>query len=537
MTRPVILALLVAFLFVGSQTARAARLDEMSLERWAKLREVERYQLNIAEKYYVEKNFTVAQAEYEKFVSLYEKSEGAPYAQLKWSICLVHAKKLNTAIRDGFQSIIDYWPESPEATAAAYYIGQTYKDMGEVAKAKRAYQTVVKDYPKHLVAAYAMNDLVDLASIDKDEKTQVEFWTKLTFDVQRVRECDNICVAASQNLATNQFTAGKVADGIKALQTTYKEDVVPYYIWYFARGPIGVKVAKEEDKPKGYKLTDEAAIWIREQIKPGSTEAEKKQALAAWFVIADLHAVSQRPDKVTETYDLIQKQFGANDEVFLRLANWLKTQTKYDEARAQFAKFENKIEGQNQIAYSFRQQQNYDLAVTGYQKVVSLDADNQSKWNSEIAMTHREARQFPQAIAVYVELVKSDPQNSERWIWQIAETHQSAGQWKEAIGYYRQSNNFPANNQAMAHCHRQLKQYKEAVGLYGQILGSAPASAPWALLQIAYTHEEAGEKDQAIQALQQVCKKFPKDGHASQAHARLQDKYKISVTLGGATDK
>ena len=152
-------------------------------------------------------------------------------------------------------------------------------------------------------------------------------------------------------------------------------------------------------------------------------------------------------------------------------------------------------------------------------------------------MTHREARQYPKAVAVYVGLIKSDPENSETWIWETAETYQAAKQWKEAIGYYRQSNDFPKNNNAMAYCHRRLKQYKEAIGLYGQVMGASPKSAPLALIQIAYTQEEAGKKDLAIQALQQVCKRFPKNSYASQAHARLQDKYKISVTLGGATEK
>ena len=36
---------------IGPATASAAPLDELSLERWADLREAERYQLNIAEKY------------------------------------------------------------------------------------------------------------------------------------------------------------------------------------------------------------------------------------------------------------------------------------------------------------------------------------------------------------------------------------------------------------------------------------------------------------------------------------------------------
>ena len=57
------------------------------------------------------------------------------------------------------------------------------------------------------------------------------------------------------------------------------------------------------------------------------------------------------------------------------------------------------------------------------------------------------------------------------------------------------------------------------------------------MLQVAYTREEGGEKEPAIQAFQQVCKRFPKDGHASTAHAHLQQKYGISITLGGAAEE
>ena len=43
-------------------------------------------------------------------------------------------------------------------------------------------------------------------------------------------------------------------------------------------------------------------------------------------------------------------------------------------------------------------------------------------------------------------------------------------------------------------------------------------------------------KESAIKAFQQVCRKYPKDRHASVAHAHLQNAYKISVTLGGSKD-
>ena len=57
------------------------RIDELALDRWKLLREAERHQLNVAEKYYREQQFKIALGEYEKFVTLYEKSEGASFAQ------------------------------------------------------------------------------------------------------------------------------------------------------------------------------------------------------------------------------------------------------------------------------------------------------------------------------------------------------------------------------------------------------------------------------------------------------------------------
>mgnify|MGYP003546521939 CR=1 FL=1 len=47
------------------------------------------------------------------------------------------ARRVNTAVSDGYQTVIDYWPDSPEAIAAAYYIGRCCKDTGELKKAKK----------------------------------------------------------------------------------------------------------------------------------------------------------------------------------------------------------------------------------------------------------------------------------------------------------------------------------------------------------------------------------------------------------------
>jgi tetratricopeptide (TPR) repeat protein len=176
--------------------------------------------------------------------------------------------------------------------------------------------------------------------------------------------------------------------------------------------------------------------------------------------------------------------------------------------------------------------------VLAFRRAIAIDPENHVRWNAEIANTyHHHARKYDAAIAVYEELLKADSQHAEKWRWQIATAYRDAGKHKQAIGHYRQCTNFPSNYREMAMCHRRLKNYGEAIVLYGQIMGGAPKSAPWALLEIGLTQEQAGQKEKAISTFRQVCKRFPKDRHASQAHARLQSKYKITVTLGGAKDE
>ena len=530
-------AFLLSFLCVCGWTATASpeRLDELSLKRWEKLREVERYQLNIAEKYYREKNYKVAAPEYEKFLTLYETSEGAAYAQLKWSLCNVQLRKHNTAIKEGYQSVIDYWPDSPEAVAAAYYIGRAYKEIGEVRKAKRAYQTVLDDHPKHLAAVYATVDLIDISTIDNDLESRLKLWKRLTFETKRDRQSQQYCVNASQQLATYSFEFGAFADGIKAIESTYPSAEAAGQLANFARGPIARLISKAETQTRGQGLAEQAVAWIRQQIPTDRSTLEAKQvAVNHWYHMADLQAASGREDKVSQIYEQLITTVGASDATFLRIGDWYKSISKYEQARQQYSKFENSIEAQNQIAYSYRQQQKYAQAVEAYQQNVRADSENATKWSAEIGNTYRDARKYNEAIEVYLELLKSDAANAKRWMWLIANSYHSDGRYKQAIGYYRQCNNFPTNYQHMAQCHIALKEFAEAVLLYNQIVGGSPGSAAWAMLQIGYTHEKADKKESAIRAFQQVCRNYPKDSHASRAHAHLQTKYKITVTLGGA---
>ena len=525
---------LTLVLSLSAATARADELDELSIDGWKQLREVERYQLQIAEKYWREQNWGIAANEYEKFMELYEKSSGAPFAQLKWGLAQVKLRKQNTAIKEGFQTVIDYWPESPQAVAASYYIGRTQKEIGRTKEAKVTLKNVAAKHPLHLVAVYAIHDMVDMATAENDGPARVELWKKLTFDIKRTRDSNAPCVQASQQLATHWFREGAFDDAVKSLATTYNAAQMPSHVVAYVRTPVSELIAQETTKAKANKLTDQALAWLK-QSSPADQSTPEAKAIArqVLFGIADLTALARRDEQVPAAYEAIVKAFTIDDQALGLLATWYKSKMNYDKARETFLRYADKGEGLHQVGYSYREQQNWPLAVQTYTQLIGQDPERKVRWKPELAATHRGASKWPEAIAVYEELVKDDLANAGRWRWEVACTHRDAGQYKEAIGHFRQCDNFPQNYMQMAACHRQLKQPNEAVILYGQV-SSDKASAPWAQLQVAYTREEAGQTEQAIQAFQQVCKKFPKDQHASTAHAHLQQKYKISVTLGGA---
>ena len=528
---------LVAAWWSGSP-GLAAKLDEMSLERWAKLREVERYQLQVAEEYYRKKDWKVAMAEYEKYLALYERSEAGPYAQLKWSLCQIQLRKANTAIKEGFQSVIDYWPDSPEAVAAAYYIGQTYKSMGQIGNAKKAYRAVLENHAKHFAAVRAMVDLIEIASVEKDLDTQVELWKKLAFDVVRTKETQQLCGDASRQLAVHYFALAAFDDGVKALATTYQDDKLPPEVAAYVRGPLGQLTASAETRPKGEKLVSAAVAYLRRAMPSDVSDPEKKALARQYrYYVAEVYAAARLDSKVEETYAEILKRLGTDDETLGRLAAWYKSQRRFEDARRTYRRFADAVEGLSRVARSYRDEGNHESAVATYRELVGRDKESRVRWTAEIAGTYCDARKYKEAIAVYQELLKLDPENSESWRWHVATAYRDAGQHKEAIAWYRQCTNFPANYKEMAACQRRLKQYNEALALYAQIAGGDPKSAPWAMLEMARTYEQAGKKEQAIKAFQQVCKRFPKDAHASQAHAHLQSKYNISITLGGAKDE
>jgi TolA-binding protein len=494
-TQPLIA--LLAALFLGMQTAPLPAalkpFEQIEVATFEKMREVERYQIRIAEKHYANGDFKTALAEYEKFLTLYEKSPGAPYAQLMWSHTMMHLKKPKTALREGFQSVIDYWPDSHEATVAAYCIADAYRTMGEVKSAQTAFRFLIKEYPDHDIAVRSRVDLLHYARLHQDEAEKLALLNDLTYKVKRTESAKSTCVDASRELAQLHCFAQRLDEGKKALATSYSGPELFDAVYDMSTKTVEHLLKEPATRNAALKLGDQLLAALR-------TEAVERPELEKdlLYRAADLNGSLGRPSDTWKFYEEIGKRFGRDDGLLGRMAAWCKQRDKRDEARRIYAEFKDVVAGRKNL----------------------------------IGMLLEEGK-TAEAIEAYRELIGIDGDNAGEYLWAIAGCYEKLSDWKKAIGTYRQTDRFPDDHFRMAACHRKLGETSEAIVLYNQCK-VVDASAAEASLQIGFTYEEAKDKEKAIRTFQLTCKRYPKSGQASKAHAHLQNQYNINVTLGGS---
>ena len=530
------------------------------------MREVERYQIKIAEKHFLKGSFKIALAEYEKFLTLYEKSVGAPYAQLMWSHTMMKLKKPKTALREGFQSVIDYWPESPEATIASYCMGDAYRTMGEIKDAQKSYRFLIKEYPSHELAMRARQDLLHYARLHEDMEERLTLLSELTFRVERTEKSKAACIKACHELAELYCFAQNLDQGRRALATTYSGTKLFEQVYSLSVKTMKHLLGNQKTRNAALKLGDQLIMTLR-------NEATARTELASQFFYqaADLNTTLGRHSETMKIYREIGERFGMNDSLRGTMAQWYKSRDRRNEARKIYSEFEDqlaglknlaamsleekkvagaiiiyrkliKIDGNNSVEYllniasCYESQPDWEKAIACYREIIEIDKDNSVKYLLTIAGCYKTQSEWGKAIACYREIIEIDGDNSGEYLWSIAGCYETQSEWKKAIACYRQIDRFPANYFAMANCHRKIQEHREAITLYTQIK-VLEKSAPEANLQIGYTYEEAEDKEKAIRTFQLTCKRYPKSGQASKAHSHLQNKYKINVTLGGTEEE
>jgi len=559
--------ILTLVLFLGSfATAALSTLEQIDIKTFENMREVERYQIKIAEKHFLKGSFKIALAEYEKFLTLYEKSVAAPYAQLMWSHTMMKLKMPKTALRDGFQSVIDYWPKSPEATIASYCMGDAYRTMGEIKDAKKSYRFLIKEYPSHELAMRARQDLLHYARLHEDMEERLTLLSELTFRVERTEKSKAACIKACHELAELHCFAQNLDQGRRALATTYSGTKLFEQVYSLSVKTMKHLLGDQKTRIAALKLGDQLIMTLR-------NEATVRTELASQFFYqtADLNTTLGRHSETMKIYREIGERFGMNDSLRETMAQWYKSRDRRNEARKIYGEFEDqlaglknlaamsleekkiaaaiiiyrkliKIDGNNSVEYllniasCYESKPDWEKAIACYREIIKINKDSSVKYLLTIAGCYKTQSNWEKAIACYREIIEIDGDNSGEYLWFIAGCYETQSDWKKAIACYRQIDRFPANYFAMANCHRKIEEHQEAITLYNQIK-ILEKSAPEASLQIGYTYEEAKDKEKAIRTFQLTCKRYPKSGQASKAHSRLQNKYNINVTLGGSEEE
>ena len=506
--RRITLAFLYSFsallLFGSAHAQKLGSLEQIPVESYKGMREVERYQLKVAEKYYLKGEYKIALDEYEKFLSLYEASTGAAYSQLMWSHCLLRLRKVNTAIREGFQSVIDYWPESPEARTASFLIARSYQDIGEVEKAKLSYRQFIDEGKGSDLAILAKVKLMEMAQTEKDEEMTLSLLEELTFDTKRTEAAKRHCEDASRRLARHYFYHANTAEAVRALETTYAKghSHLDHHIYDYGYHGSRHLLHNSDTQDQGKRQVEWLVDYFDQQIPTSlESDADKKKAWDALSRVAGIYGLQKDEKAILGTFERMEKMLGKSDELLGKVAHHYRHSGDREKAKEIYARYENEAAGKGQIASMLREEGKFEESTT-----------------------------------LYRELIQLNPDKTSDYLWMIGHNFESMKQWKNAIQTYRQVDKFPDNYWRMSHCHRQLKEWSEALSLYSQAKANE-RFAPQASLLIAQTYEQAGQRENAIKAFQLTCRSYPKSSEASRAHAHLQTKYNITATFGGAKDE
>ena len=529
-----IVAAAAALLFFTSPliAAKLTWLEQIEVNTFGELSQVERYQLKTAERFYTKGEYAAAAAEYEKFITLYETSAGAPYAQLMWSHCQIKQRKVYTGIRDGFQTIIDYWPDSTEAMLASYLIGQSYKSIGELKKAEIAYGKAVNSHPEKHIAILSKWDIAEIAKIQKNEKRLIQVWTDLVFESKQDKKNLPYLTKVAQSLAKHHFAKPDFDDALKTLVHMFEEHNLSDAIYQNSKDAVSYLCKSDNTKVAGEKLADQVIGIIMDE----SIEANEEDLPELFRRMARIHERAGRDLEIIKTYEALAMRIGMSDAIRTSLAGWHRTRDRYPKAREIYASFDNKIDGLKHIASVWIDQKQPGQAIHIYDRLAKLAPDQLPELRQAVAEIYSSIGEHDKAIEVYLELITLAPSQAGKWHWTIGGIYEDTKRLRLAIRAYRQSDNYPKAYFQMAKCHRNLNEFTEALTLYHQALATE-STAPDATLAIGYTYEEQENKKNAIKWFQRTCKLFPSSRNASRAHAHLQKEYGISVTLGGSKEK
>jgi len=483
-----------SFLLLLSMPAASAKLAP---ERWGLLSEEERHQMTRAERYVDQKNYKSALAEYELFLQLHGKSEGASYAQFMFAECTRRLGKVNTAI-DEFRNVIDYFPDSTDAGAAQYSIGVCLVQGGDAEKAAVAFEKVIEKWPKEDFGALARDEVCTIYwRLGQTEKWLPHMEYLATGDYKGTTQQRNL---AQRRLFMHRLVSNQPAEAYALIVSTRKKDPLFTFADWSAEALRGRNAIADVYGEKGKKALPSIAASAASFIEKQTTDAAQKPEM-------ELRAVR------------ILAAGGVNDQATTRYASLLKRTPENDSLRAEYAAYLRTTGKQEDARLVYREMKDTYVA------------------DRETVESYREENNLKRAIEACTAMLAKHPDKVGDIQWRLGELLQQAGKYQEAIASFQQSQRDPLALFRVADCQASMKQHDAAIQTLAGVMNFFASSAGEAQYKIAGYQAAKGDKDAAIRTLKNVCKVYLNTPWAGRAHQDLSLKYGIEVTLGGAAKK
>jgi len=486
----------LAFVF-GLLAGFGAMEAKMAPERWGRVTEEERHQLTRAERYFDQKQFKNASAEYELFLQLYGKSDAASYAQLMFAECTRQQGQVNTAMEE-FRNVLDYFPDSPDALSAQYSIAVCQRQGGDVEKAVEAFEKVIEQSPKSDLAANSRNELLSIYwRTNKRDKwlTHLEYLATGEY-----ADTDGSHGRSQQRLFMHRLAGNQISEAHALIEQVQKKDPrMTFAEWSVATLRNG-EISQSYGEPfaKARPAIATALVALIEKDAAADTARKPDYDLR----IARIYSTMGMTDKAVARYQELVNLSAENDGLRLEYAGYLRGIGKREEARLEYRKLKDAYNGDRQIAESYGEENNW-------KRVLEL----------------------------YIEMLNKYPAQASDLQWRLAEIYQNSGKFPEAITAYQLSQKDPQGLFRIADCQNAMKQHDAAIQTLTSVVNFFKPSAAEAQYRIAACYAAAGNKDAAIRTLKQVCITYLNTPWAGRAHEDLSLKYGVDVTLGGSSIK
>lgn len=521
---------LAALLLIAASSAYAWDW-KLPNDRFQELDVFARDQYQKAEKAYNEKNYKLAGSEFERYTLEFGNTAAVSAAAFMHAMSVLQDTKRNEA-RKLFEQVIDFFPDDRYyAGAAAFYIGYSYVEDGDIRKGLQAYETMVGEggYPEHPLAANALKALADNAYKSNEMAKYVRYLTQCYIDFWDVNRGEaDLARQALFRWHLRQQAYGKIEEvaAMKAYGQAPRENEGYWWdLWHrahhetFANGEW--YPPKDQEKRKadieafwtywsgGATFLRERNLWAYQHRSVEYLLRYKKADRAAWEPVVKELAKPATPDD--QLRHVIYQLFAYE---------------LYDDARELSAY----IKDINSFADWYSQQlisrRLFDEAANTIAKITDEGA---RQWRLYELNWHK--GDVKTCIEILQGIAANDPNRAVQAQYTLAYIYRDhTKQYDEAIKIYTTIAEQPRCDFEMAPCYERKGQVQKAADIYRGIENFFPEHAARAALEAARMWDRHGDMEKAIRDYRRILKIYPGTAQASEAHVRLEQ---LGVPTGG----